>query len=445
MSHSWMSGVNGDWNTASNWKNGLPTSDSTALITASGDYTVTSSRKNTVAILEMASGTTLAINAHEVNVLEGTGSGALAGTIEIGSATALVLGSFNQLQGATKQNPAGDGGNATYKNTGTIIIQSGGFLKVKDAVQINGGGKIVLAGHGRIEAYELTTSGSLGQLTNENTISGSGVIASGSTDPYLIFINAANGVIDGNGNGINEPLAITVAGAGFSNDGLLQASGPSGVLSLGEKIKNNGRIVSASAGAMVQLGSAEIDGGTISTVAGAVLQAQEGDNVINTTTPIANVGTIECSGGNLTITGSVNNSGVLTVGPGSVLRVDGEVTGGTATIYGSGKLELGGPSSVNVSFDPASNGILVLNSAEKYTGTIAGMDVNAAASINLIHILYTDQPTLNFDPANEILTITDTHVGRMRTINLSIIGAIGGSAGFTTKKAADGSLLIYAA
>jgi hypothetical protein len=444
MSHSWMSG-NGDWNTASNWTNGLPASDSTALITASGSYTVTSSRENTVAILEMANGATLAINAHEVNVLQGTGSGALAGTIEIGNATSLVLGSFNQQQGATKQNPAGDGGNAAYKNTGTIIIQSGGFLKVKDAVQINGGGKIVLTGHGRIAAYELPTSGSLGQLTNESTISGSGIIASGSTDPYLIFINGANGVIDGNGNGTNEPLAITVADAGFSNEGLLQASGPSGVLSLGEKIKNSGRIVSASAGAMVQLGGAEIDGGTISTVAGAVLQAQEGNNVINTTTPIANAGSIECSGGNLTVTGSVNNSGALTVGPGSVLRIEGEVTGGTATIYGSGKLELGGPSSVNVSFDPASNGILLLNSAEKYTGTIAGMDVNAAASINLIHIFYTDQPTLNFDPANEILTITDTHVGRMRTINLSVIGAIGGSAGFTTKKAADGSLLIYAA
>src|SRR6202020_1627818 len=110
---------------------------------------------------------------------------------------------------------------------------------------INGLGKIGLTGHGRIAAYELTTSGSLGQLTNESTISGSGVIASGSTDPYLIFINGANGVIDANGNGTNEPLAITVADAGFSNDGLLQASGPSGVLSLGEKIKNNGRIVSA--------------------------------------------------------------------------------------------------------------------------------------------------------------------------------------------------------
>ena len=264
----------------------MPPAGGTALITASGTYTVTSSRENTVETLEMATGATLAINAHDFNLTKGTGSGALAGTIEISSATSLVLGTFNQQQ---------NGGNTTYKNTGTIIIQSGGFLKVKDAVQLNGSGKIVLNDHGRIEAYELANSGSLGQLTNENTISGSGVIASGANNPYLIFINAANGVIDGNGNGTNNALAITVADAGFSNDGLLQASGPSGVLSLGEKIKNSGRIVSASAGAMIQLGTAEIDGGTISTVAGAVLQAQEGDNVIHTSTPIANDSSRCCS------------------------------------------------------------------------------------------------------------------------------------------------------
>jgi hypothetical protein len=434
-SYSWASSGNGDWNKASNWTpQHVPPAGDTALITASGTYTVTSSRENSVETLEMANGATLAINADDFNLTKGTGSGALAGTIEISSAASLVLGTFDQQQ---------DGGNTTYKNTGTIIIQSGGFLKVKDAVQLNGGGKIVLNGHGRIEAYELTNSGSLGQLTNENTISGSGVIASGANDPYLIFINAANGVIDGNGNGANNALAITVADAGFSNAGLLKASGPSGVLSLGEKIKNSGRIVSASAGAMIQLGTAAIDGGTISTVAGATLQAIEGDNVIHTSTPIANAGTIACNGGNLTITGSVSNSGVLTVGPGTVLRIDGEVTGGTATIYGTGQIELGGPSSVNVAFDPASNGVLLLNSAEQYTGTIAGMDENVTASINLIHILYTDHATLDFNTATQILTITDTHVGRMRTINLSILGAIPGSAGFTTKKAADGSLLIY--
>src|ERR1700733_11539817 len=112
-SHSWASSGNGDWNTASNWTNGVPPAGGTALITASGTYTVTSSRENTVETLEMATGATLAINAHDFNLTKGTGSGALAGTIEISSATSLVLGTFNQQQ---------NGGNTTYKNTGTIII-----------------------------------------------------------------------------------------------------------------------------------------------------------------------------------------------------------------------------------------------------------------------------------------------------------------------------------
>jgi hypothetical protein len=71
------------------------------------------------------------------------------------------------------------------------------------------------------------------------------------------------------------------------------------------------------------------------------------------------------------------------------------------------------------------------------------MDINGAASINLIHILYTDHPTLNFDTTSQILTIIDTHVGRVRTTKLNVIGAIGGSIGYTTKPAADGSLLTY--
>jgi uncharacterized protein with beta-barrel porin domain len=102
----------------------------------------------------------------------------------------------------------------------------------------------------------------------------------------------------------------------------------------------------------VQIGFAEIDGGTVSIVAGATLLANVDNSVIDTTTPVANVGTIYCDGGNLTVTGSVNNYRTLLFA-GSVLRVDGDVTGGTA-------IEPGGPPSVNVSFDSTSDGVLVL-------------------------------------------------------------------------------------
>ena len=60
---SWKSGVNGDWNTPANWTAGVPGSGNTALIEASGTYTVTSALANSVGALEMAKQATLAVTA----------------------------------------------------------------------------------------------------------------------------------------------------------------------------------------------------------------------------------------------------------------------------------------------------------------------------------------------------------------------------------------------
>lgn len=427
-STSWASGSSGDWNTASNWTNGSPHSSSTALITASGVYTVTSSKENTVKILEISQGAILAINAGDVSVTEGTGQRALAGTIEIGNATSLVLGTFDQSQ---------SGGNTTYKNTGTIAIQSGGSLKVKDAVQIDGGGRIIFSQFGRIGTYvEKNASGnmgSLGQLTNENTISGPGVIGAGDNSPYLMFINASNGVIDADGN----TLLINVGDGGFQNDGLVQASTDSGVLSIIGQITNNGRIVSAASGAVIQLAGAQINGGTISIVEGATLLAQEDTNEINTTTTIANAGTIATDGGRLTIIGSVNNSTGTVVNSGSLavsdlFKVTGEVTGGRATIYLSGELELEATSSVDVLFDGLSSGVLILNAPEKFTGTVYGFQFNQNVSIDLRDLPF-HNPTVS--AANGVLTVTDPS----RTITINI----GDGSTFIAKKAVNGSTLIF--
>ncbi len=427
-STSWASGSSGDWNNASNWTNGSPHSSSTAQITASGVYTVTSVKENAVEILEMSKGAILAINAADVSVTEGTGHGALAGTIEIGSATSLVLGTFDQRQ---------SGGNTTYKNTGTIAIQSGGSLKVKDAVQLSGGGRIIFSSLGRIGTYvEKNASGnlgSLGQLTNENTISGPGVIGAGDNSPYLMFINASNGVIDADGN----TLLIDVGDGGFQNDGLVQASGGSGVLSIIGQITNNGRIVAF--GAVIQLAGARINGGSISIVEGGTLLAQEDTNEINTTTMIANAGTIATDGGTLTIIGSINNStGTVdnfdALAVSDFLKVTGEVTGGRATIYKSGILELGGASSMDVLFDPSSSGVLLLIAPEQFTGTVFGFEFNPNVSIDLRDLPF-NNPAVS--AANGVLTVIDTAHSRTITIN------VGEGTTFIAKKAVNGSTLIF--
>lgn len=429
MSHNWKNSDNGGWNTGSKWTNGVPTASSTALIEADETYTVTSSQENDVETLEMASGATLAINKHHIGITKSTGSGALAGTIEISGGAALLLGET--------------GDNTTYKNTGTIIIQDEAILKIKGAVQLNGGGKIKFTGLGR-----LVGDGSAAKLTNENTISGPGVIGNASFGSPFAFINGSSGVIDGDGttHGAAVTLLLDIGdfseGQGATNNGLIQASGHSGSLSLIGHLQQgtSGQLKAAASGAVIQLAGANVSGGTISTVAGSTLLAQEDNNVITTTIPIANLGTIEADS-NLTINGSINNSGSL-VTKGS-LTVIGQVTGGNAKIHGSGNLEFGGTSSANVTFEPGSNGVLILHlpAGDSFTGTVAGMYLNPGASINLSHIPYADNPTLTFDSTTGLVTVTDAHLGRTVTIKtVAPAGLEGGQ--FIVTPADDNSTLI---
>jgi hypothetical protein len=434
MSHSWKSGVSGDWNDRHKWTNGVPTAGSSALITASGTYIVTSSSQgNNVETLEMSTGATLAINAHHIGITNGTGSGALAGTIEVASGGTLLLGEA--------------GGNATYNNTGTIIVSGEGLFRIVDVVQLNGSGKIQFTGLGR-----LVGEGSGAQLTNENTISGPGVIGNASFGSAFKFINGSNGVINGDGttNGPATTLLLDIGdvdqGQGATNNGLIQASGDSGSLSIIGHLTQgaNGQLTAATSGAVVQLAGAKITGGTISTVTGATLLAEEGDNSITTPSPIVNAGTIEADG-NLTITGSINNSGSLVV-KGS-LTVNGKVTGGNAQIYGSGTLEFGGASSTNVTFESGSSGMIVLNlpAGQKFTGVVAGMDVNEGASISLSHIPYADNPMLSFDSSTGVLTVTNAHAGKTVTINTVMTPGVEGAGedgGFFITQGSDGNVLI---
>jgi hypothetical protein len=429
MSHNWKSSNNGDWNDGAKWTNGVPTASSTAMIEAGGTYTVSSSQGNNVAILEMASGATLDINEHHIGITAGTGNGALAGTIEISGGATLLLGET--------------GGNAAYNNTGTIIVQAGALLKITDVVQLNGGGKIKFTGLGRLVGDDNAS-----KLTNENTISGPGVIGNASSGSKFAFINGTSGVIKGDGttNGAAVTLLLDIGdfsdGQGATNNGLIEASGNSGSLSLIGHLQqgSSGRLVAATSGAVVQLADANVSGGTITTVAGATLLAQEGNNVITTTLPIANAGTIEADG-NLTITGSINNSGSL-VAKGS-LAVIGEVTGGNAQIYGSGQLEFGGTSSANVTFEPGSNGVLILHlpAGESFTGTVAGMYLNPGTSINLSHIPYADNPEVSFDSTTGVVTVVDMKKGRTIVINTVKPAGLEGGAFFATI-AQDNSTLI---
>ena len=422
---SWSSAVSGDFNTASNWTAGVPAAGDTALITVKGTYTVTSSAANSVGILEMAKDATLDIADHKVAVTSGTGTGSLAGTIDITNETALVLGA--------------DATTTTFENAGTINVKSGtgtlnvnALLGVLGNVTLTGKGDVAMSGSDAI----IGTNSSAATFTNDSTISGHGVIGD-VADLHLSFVNGSKGVVDGSSTG----LGIATDGGSVSNSGLMEATTGSGILTLLTAITQTakGETKAATSGALVRLVNATVTGGKVSTVKGAFLSAPNGSSVINVTTPIANHGTIEADGGTLDVAGVVKNSGTLLAGgtaTTSVLALQDAVTGGEAEIQDSGEIAFEGAASTAVTFDAGVTGTLDLFDALKFTGTVAGMSGNPDAAIELENMPFADGPSVNFDATKHLLTVTDPITGI--TDKIKIVG----TGTFTKSAAFDGTTLI---
>jgi hypothetical protein len=413
---SWAKGVDGDFNTASNWTAGVPDVLDAALITVKGTYTVTSSQTNIVASLEMAKDATLSIIDNDyVGIASGTGT-ALAGTIKIANSAGLSLGT--------------DSTSTNFSNTGTIDISSETLvtaLSIAGTVTLTGDGKIVLSGS--FPDSRLVSDGNPDTLTNGsttsgNTISGTGVIG----DANMSFTNGAKGIIDADFK--NDTLAIE--SETFTNSGVMEATAK-GELVLETNITQTagGKIKTASSGSSVALDGVTITGGTVSTVKGSTLASTSASS-ITTTTPIVNDGTIVAKGGNLFISGSVENQGTLEA-DGKTLTITGTETGkGTAVIGGAGNILFEGASSANVRFEAGSTGILDLADARQFTGSVAGMSAAPGAGIELQNIAFADHPTVRFKAKKHLLIVTDpvTHV----TDKITIVG----TGSFKASLAGDG-------
>jgi len=90
---------------------------------------------------------------------------------------------------------------------------------------------------------------------------------------------------------------------------------------------------------------------------------------------VSNSGILEASGtGGLTIESSIENSGLLWAN-GATLTVLGQVSGsGSATIDGSGILDLESSATTNVCFGSGTGGTLKLGDSFHFNGTISGFD-----------------------------------------------------------------------
>lgn len=408
---SWVHGVNGDFNTASNWTNGIPTAGDTALITATGTYTVTSSHFNAVGILEMAAGATLSIEASAFRVTAGSGAGAFAGTITV----------FNSGPDAGVLELGTEGADTVFNNTGTIQLINFADLIVAGNVTLIGNGSLVLGGADTI----IGTGAFNGTLINGgasgHAISGAGAIGDGA----LHFANAANGSITA-GSASNPAVVQTldIQTASFTNSGLIQATG-AGVLFL---IKcaiaqtASGQIKTANSGTGIVLDNASIGNGTVSIAQGSTLSCENGSNLINTSpNPIANAGLIQTVGAGTTfVLSSVVNSstGELAAETGGRIEIAGNETGGAMVIAGGAEVFFAGAASANVMF--IGNGALFLDDATQFTGSVAGLSSTPGAVMVLTNIPFADNPIVSPLSAGGVLTVTDPVTNVVDTI--SIVG-----------------------
>ena len=395
---TWTNPAGGDFNTPSNWNNGVPGSGDTALITLKGTYTVTSSQMNTIAALDLQKRATLDIASTSNAFLlgfdtTGTVDDTLAGTTTVADGAELVLGGeFPDT--------------ATNINfSGSINIESGAVandLTLVNIVAFTGKGTINLLG----DNAGIITHASTDIFANDSGIAGAGSIGGGSF--AMDLNNESKGVIDADNPTFQLRLNVSSAS---QNYGLIEATN-SGSLALegdGFQQFGKGQIKAAAGSAIFVADGFVLSGGAVSIAKGGQLAIDTAGTIL-TAKPLANAGTINVLDSFFTVNNIKNaGTGVLIAGENGFIDATGNVAGGSIEIEDSSGVSLGG-GSTKIIFESGSTGTLTLDNPKIFTGNISGMAANPGASIILANMEAADDPSLSY--AKGVLTVTGavTHV-----------------------------------
>ena len=260
----------------------------------------------------------------------------------------------------------------TLHNSGTITLQAGNntgnstldqsdiYVQLGD-VTLDGGGSIVFAGawgRNEITGADPSTSTTLHNVNNQ--ITGFGFIGAGgftnAPTNKLVLDNQAAGVINAN-SGAGQPLTLT--NLTVSNAGILEATGAGGLAITSATIAQaaNGLIVASGTNTHIDLTAATIQGGTLTTSAGGVVNVFGNADLLDSTTgagAVTNSASIViASNGSgipeaLLLKGTLHNSGTITLLAGnntgnSVLdQSDIFVQTGDVTLDGGGSVLFAG-------------------------------------------------------------------------------------------------------
>jgi len=234
----------------------------------------------------------------------------------------------------------------TIANTGTIQsnqVSTNGSTQIRiasQAVTLLGGGRLVMSNHINNQIYGNSATNTL--VNVDNTISGAGQLGAG----QMTLVNQAAGVIHAD----QDPtffqagrLVVNTSGNVVINAGTMKATGAGGLLIENTAVENSGLILAAGPMGHVDLSGAAIQGGTLATAEGGVIQTT-GHSALDgiTAGAVNNTGTLLVNDlTRLDLNGTINNTGLIrsdqqSAGGSTQLRLVGQ----TVTLLGGGRVAL---------------------------------------------------------------------------------------------------------
>jgi len=221
------------------------------------------------------------------------------------------------------------------------------------------------------------------------------------------------------------------------NDGLIEATAPTGILLVNDTTIDSSGGGTVEAGKQIQLNEATLLGGALTIDKGGLLISKTVASTVNLEGgTVGAAGTLEGSGGGLTIDGDVANTG-LVIAENGALTITGDVTGaGKIEAFGTGVLEIDGAQAGTIAFGSGATGRLVLGDSAAFSGTITGFSKTGTNSIDLKDIDFADGPIAIYKAnknANSggVLTVSDG----AHTATIRLKGAnYGSSANFALSK-----------
>jgi hypothetical protein len=388
---TWAQGGTGTWFTGL-WSGGTPNSATASTCIVDGTSTVTLDNNASVASLQVGSGNTLNV---------------------VGGDQLSVYGP--QIINNGNINVAAGNGNNTYLNiAGNTTLSGDGLLMLS---QVGGSGTSII--------QQVNSNYT---LTNQGSIIGTGVIGNSSG---LTLTNI--GTINANVNG--QVLTINSNGGPLTNTGTLIATA-GGTLQLTSQTIDNtgGNIYAVTTGSVVNLANTSVTGGTLTALSGGVLQTVgtatlngvtiSGDYLSDVGTQTYVSGTISHTGNLLINAGSGNNS---------YLNINGAttLTGGTTTLAWNG----------------TSTGTAIIQQTNGNQTLVNDETIHGAGNIgNSSGLTVTNNGTINADVSGQTLALTlaNSNNGGVFANNGTLEATNGGTLLFASQTVANAGRTITA-